>query len=145
MESPGGDHRNSIEGVALCDGDFKNSVNEQPGSASVVQSVGTSINGIGYSGIGYRTSNVRAVPIAADADGDFVEATPENSVAGQYPLARFLYVYVNKAPNTPLPPLETEFLKLVLSQSGQEVVIKDGYIPLPGRVVQGMIGRLGLE
>ncbi len=144
--------RNSVSGtygyfkeVALCDGDFKNSVNEQPGSASVVQSVGTSINGIGYSGIGYRTSNVRAVPIAADADGDFVEATPENSVAGQYPLARFLYVYVNKAPNAPLPPLETEFLKLVLSQSGQEVVIKDGYIPLPGRVVQGMIGRLGLE
>jgi phosphate transport system substrate-binding protein len=131
--------------VALCDGDFKNSVNEQPGSASVVQSVGTSINGIGYSGIGYRTSNVRAVPIAADADGDFVEATPDNSVAGQYPLARFLYVYVNKAPNTLLPPLETEFLKLVLSQSGQEVVIKDGYIPLPGRVVQGMIERLGLE
>jgi phosphate transport system substrate-binding protein len=144
--------RNSVSGtygyfkeVALCDGDFKNSVNEQPGSASVVQSVGTSINGIGYSGIGYRTSNVRAVPIAADADGDFVEATPENSVAGQYPLARFLYVSVNKAPNTPLPPLETEFLKLVLSQSGQEVVIKDGYIPLPGRVVQGMIERLGLE
>ena len=144
--------RNSVSGtygyfkeVALCDGDFKNSVNEQPGSASVVQSVGTSINGIGYSGIGYRTSNVRAVPIAADADGDFVEATPDNSVAGQYPLARFLYVYVNKAPNTPLPPLETEFLKLVLSQSGQEVVIKDGYIPLPGRVVQGMIERLGLE
>lgn len=144
--------RNSVSGtygyfkeVALCDGDFKNSVNEQPGSASVVQSVGTSINGIGYSGIGYRTSNVRAVPIAADADGDFVEATPENSVAGQYPLARFLYVYVNKAPNTPLPPLETEFLKLVLSQSGQKVVIKDGYIPLPGRVVHGMIERLGLE
>jgi len=144
--------RNSVSGtygyfkeVALCDGDFKNSVNEQPGSASVVQSVGTSINGIGYSGIGYRTSNVRAVPIAADADGDFVEATPENSVAGQYPLARFLYVYVNKAPNTPLPPLETEFLRLVLSQSGQQVVIKDGYIPLPGRVVHGMIERLGLE
>jgi len=144
--------RNSVSGtygyfkeVALCDGDFKNSVNEQPGSASVVQSVGTSINGIGYSGIGYRTSNVRAVPIAADADGDFVEATPENAVAGQYPLARFLYVYVNKAPNAQLPPLETEFLKLVLSQSGQEVVIKDGYIPLPGRVVQGMIERLGLE
>ena len=143
--------RNSVSGtygyfkeVALCDGDFKNSVNEQPGSASVVQSVGTSINGIGYSGIGYRTSNVRAVPLAASADGDFVEATPENSVNGQYPLARFLYVYVNKAPNTPLPPLETEFLKLVLSQSGQEVVIKDGYIPLPGRVVQGMMERLGL-
>lgn len=143
--------RNSVSGtygyykeVALCNGDFKNSVNEQPGSASVVQSVGTSITSIGYSGIGYRTSNVRAVPIAADENGDYVEATPENSVAGDYPLARFLYVYVNKAPNSPLPPLEKEFLRLVLSRDGQQVVTKDGYIPLPGRVVAEVIERLEL-
>lgn len=143
--------RNSVSGtygyfkeVALCAGDFKNNVNEQPGSASVVQSVGTSINGIGYSGIGYRTSSVRAVPIASVPGGAYIEATAENSIAERYPLARFLYVYVNKAPNAPLPPLEREFLKLVLSQIGQEVVIKDRYIPLPGRVVNGMIERLGL-
>ena len=143
--------RNSVSGTygyfkeaALCDGDFKNNVNEQPGSASVVQSVSTSINGIGYSGIGYRTSSVRAVPIARIEGGDFFEATPENSVAGNYPLARFLYVYINKAPNTPLPPLEREFLKLVLSQSGQNVVLKDGYIPLPARVVEGTLRNLGI-
>ncbi|MDC1119471.1 phosphate ABC transporter substrate-binding protein PstS family protein [Gammaproteobacteria bacterium] len=143
--------RNSVSGTygyfkeaALCDGDFKNNVNEQPGSASVVQSVSTSINGIGYSGIGYRTSSVRAVPIARTEGGDFFEATPENSVAGNYPLARFLYVYINKAPNTPLPPLEREFLKLVLSQSGQNVVLKDGYIPLPARVVEGTLRNLGI-
>ncbi len=143
--------RNSVSGTygyfkdaALCDGDFKNNVNEQPGSASVVQSVSTSINGIGYSGIGYRTSSVRAVPIARREGDVFYEATPENSVAGNYPLARFLFVYVNKAPNTPLPPLEREFLKLVLSQSGQGVVLKDGYIPLPARVVEGTMRSLGL-
>lgn len=143
--------RNSVSGTygyfkdaALCDGDFKNNVNEQPGSASVVQSVSTSINGIGYSGIGYRTSSVRAVPIARRESDEFYEATPENSVAGNYPLARFLFVYVNKAPNTPLPPLEREFLKLVLSQSGQSVVLKDGYIPLPARVVEGTMRSLGL-
>lgn len=143
--------RNSVSGTygyfkeaALCDGDFKNNVNEQPGSASVVQSVSTSINGIGYSGIGYRTSSVRAVPIARNEGGDFFEATPENSVAGNYPLARFLYVYINKAPNTPLSPLEREFLKLVLSQSGQNVVLKDGYIPLPARVVEGTLRNLGI-
>ena len=143
--------RNSVSGTygyfkeaALCDGDFKNNVNEQPGSASVVQSVSTSINGIGYSGIGYRTSSVRAVPIARNEGGVFFEATPENSVAGNYPLARFLYVYINKAPNTPLSPLEREFLKLVLSQSGQNVVLKDGYIPLPARVVEGTLRNLGI-
>ncbi len=144
--------RNSVSGtygyfkdVALCDGDFKNTVNEQPGSASVVQSVSTSINGIGYSGIGYRTSSVRAVPIAKSASNDFFEATPENSVSGSYPLARFLYVYVNKEPNKPLPPLEREFVKLILSKTGQEVVLKDGYIPLPARVVQGTMRNLQLD
>jgi phosphate transport system substrate-binding protein len=144
--------RNSVSGtygyfkdVALCDGDFKNNVNEQPGSASVVQSVSTSINGIGYSGIGYRTSSVRAVPIAKNMGSEYFEATPENSVAGNYPLARFLYVYVNKEPNKPLPPLEREFVKLILSKAGQEVVLKDGYIPLPARAVQGTMRNLQLD
>lgn len=143
--------RNSVSGTygyfkdsALCGGDFKSNVNEQPGSASVVQSVSTSINGIGYSGIGYRTSSVRSVPIARDADDEYFDATPENSVAGNYPLARFLYVYVNKAPNTPLPPLEREFLKLVMSRQGQEIVLKDGYIPLPARVVEATLQNLGM-
>jgi len=144
--------RNSVSGtygyfkdVALCDGDFKNNVNEQPGSASVVQSVSTSINGVGYSGIGYRTSSVRAVPIAKNAGSEYFEATPENSVTGNYPLARFLYVYVNKEPNKPLPLLEREFVKLILSKTGQEVVLKDGYIPLPVRVVQGTMRNLQLD
>jgi phosphate transport system substrate-binding protein len=141
--------RNSVSGTygyfkekALCKGDFKNNVNEQPGSASVVQSVSASLNGIGYSGIGYKTSGVRAVPLAK-AEGDaFIEASPENAIAGTYPLARFLYVYVNKHPNKPLPPLEREFLKMVLSESGQKVVVKDGYIPLPAKVVARELDKL---
>ncbi|MEQ8234368.1 MAG: phosphate ABC transporter substrate-binding protein PstS family protein [Gammaproteobacteria bacterium] len=134
--------RNSVSGTygyfkekALCKGDFKNSVNEQPGSASVVQGVTKSLNGVGYSGIGYRTSGVRAVPVAAKKGADYIEATAENAMSGTYPLGRFLFVYVNKHPNKPIPPLEREFLKMVLSQQGQEVVIKDGYIPLPAKVV----------
>lgn len=135
--------RNSVSGTygyfkkkALCKGDFKNNVNEQPGSASVVQSVSSSVNGIGYSGIGYKTSGVRAVPLAKKSGGKYIEATPVNAVSGEYPLSRFLYVYVNKQPNKPIAPLEKEFMKMVLSQQGQEVVIKDGYIPLPAEVVK---------
>ena len=135
--------RNSVSGTygyfkeeALCKGDFRNGVNEQPGSASVVQSVSTSINGIGYSGIGYQTPSVRAVPIAKDEKSAFVEASAETATSGAYPLSRFLYVYVNKAPNKPLSPLDREFLKLVLSKQGQEVVVKDGYVPLPAKVVE---------
>lgn len=133
--------RNSVSGTygyfkqhALCKGDFKNSVNEQPGSASVVQSVSASLNGIGYSGIGYTTSSVRAVPLARENGNPYVDATPENAVAGTYPLARFLYVYVNKEPLKPLDPITLEFLKMVLSRQGQQVVVKDGYIPLPAAV-----------
>ena len=142
--------RNSVSGTygyfksnALCKGDFKNSVNEQPGSASVVQSVATSLNGIGYSGIGYKTSSVRAVPLSKKGGG-FIEATPDNAINGTYPLARFLYVYVNKAPNKDLSPLEREFVKLVMSKVGQEVVVKDGYIPLPLKVVTKTLNSLGL-
>ncbi|WP_419537235.1 PstS family phosphate ABC transporter substrate-binding protein [Endozoicomonas sp.] len=144
--------RNSVSGTygyfkkkALCKGDFKNSVNEQPGSASVVQSVSASLNGIGYSGIGYKTSSVRTVALAKKEGQAFVEATPLNAVDGSYPLSRFLYVYVNKQPNKPLSPLEREFVKLVLSKQGQEVVVKGGYIPLPGKVVDKYLAKLGLD
>ncbi|HQX90498.1 MAG: phosphate ABC transporter substrate-binding protein PstS family protein [Moraxellaceae bacterium] len=142
--------RNSVSGTygyfkehSLCKGDFKNNVNEQPGSASVVQSVATSINGIGYSGIGYKTSGVRAVPLKG-ADGEFHEANEKNALSGKYPLARFLYVYINKAPNKPLRPVDAEFLKLVLSKQGQEIVEKDGYIPLPSSEVKKIRAKLGL-
>jgi phosphate transport system substrate-binding protein len=133
--------RNSVSGTygyfkenALCDGDFKNTVNEQPGSASVVQAISASLNGIGYSGIGYVTSGVRALPLAEEEGGEFIEATPENAISGDYPLGRFLYLYVNKHPNRPLEPLVREFVTLILSRQGQQVVVKDGYIPLPAQV-----------
>jgi phosphate transport system substrate-binding protein len=144
--------RNSVSGTygyfkeeALCKGDFKANVNEQPGSASVVSSISSSLNGIGYSGIGYKTSSVRTVPLAKKEGGEFVEDNETNALNGTYPLSRFLYVYVNKAPNKPLAPLEAEFVKLVLSRQGQEVVMKDGYIPLPSRVVTKALTDLGLQ
>ncbi|MFC0446363.1 PstS family phosphate ABC transporter substrate-binding protein [Pseudidiomarina halophila] len=144
--------RNSVSGTygffkeeALCDGDFRANVNEQPGSASVVQSVSTSLNAIGYSGIGYMTSGVKTVPLAVVEGGEYVDATTESALAGKYPLARFLVVYVNKHPNKPLDPATAEFLKMVLSKTGQEIVDKDGYIPLPKVVVEQELEKLGLN
>ncbi len=141
--------RNSVSGTygyfkkkALCKGDYKDSVNEQPGSASVVQGITKSLNGLGYSGIGYKTSGVKAVPLTKKEGGEFIEATPINASAGKYPLGRFLYVYVNKQPNKALPPLETEFMKMILSKVGQHVVVKDGYIPLPAKVAEGELAKL---
>ena len=142
--------RNSVSGTygyfkdtALCKGDFRNSVNEQPGSSSVVQSVSTSLNGIGYSGIGYRTASVRALPLSKSGT-NYVEPSGANAIDGSYPLSRFLYVYVNKNPTQDFSALEREFLRLVLSKQGQEVVHKDGYIPLPAVAAERFRADLGI-
>jgi phosphate transport system substrate-binding protein len=141
--------RNSVSGTygyfkehALCKGDYKSNVNEQPGSASVVQSVATSLNAIGYSGIGYKTSGVRAVPLAKKEGMPFVEATEANALTGKYPLSRALYIYVNKAPGKALDPMVKEFMTLVLSKEGQQVVEKDGYVALPATVAAKELAKL---
>ncbi len=141
--------RNSVSGtygfykdVALCKGDFKRNVAEQPGSASVVQSVATQIGAMGYSGIGYRTSGVRALPLSHKKGQPFVEPDAQHAIDGSYPLARVLYVYVNKKPNQPLNPLEREFFKMVLSKQGQEVVVKDGFVPMPAAMANKILADL---
>ena len=143
--------RNSVSGTygyfkkkALCKGDFRNNVNEQPGSASVVQSISSSLNAIGYSGIGYKTSGVRTVPLSKKGT-NFVDATLDNVAQGKYPLSRFLYVYVNKHPNKALSPMEAEFLKMILSKDGQQIVEKDGYVPLSAKLVEVELKKLGLK
>ncbi|TVP87871.1 MAG: phosphate ABC transporter substrate-binding protein PstS family protein [Pseudomonadaceae bacterium] len=144
--------RNAVSGTygffkdnALCGGDFKSSINEQPGSSSVVQGVTESINGIGYSGIGYRTSGVRVVPLAAEHGGEHFEATAENAATGDYPLARYLYVYINKNPNEELDPLTREFVRMIFTQEGQGVVHRDGFVPVPNSVGEKVLGELGIE
>ncbi|MGF1529904.1 MAG: PstS family phosphate ABC transporter substrate-binding protein [Puniceicoccaceae bacterium] len=135
--------RNSASGtygffkqVALQGGDFSPRVKEQPGSSSVVQGIASDLAGAGYSGIGYATSGVKVVNING------FEPTAENCISGDYPLARTLFVYVNKAPNQPLDRLTFEFLRFVLSKQGQEVVARDGYYPLPAPVAAQILKSL---
>ncbi|MDH5427506.1 MAG: phosphate ABC transporter substrate-binding protein [Nitrospirota bacterium] len=141
--------RNSASGTygffkskVLQNGDYRDQVKEQPGSASVVQGVTEDRAGMGYSGIGYRTSGVRAIPLAMKDGEAFVEPTFANASKGAYPLARFLFVYVNKTPNTPLSPIVKEFLNFVYSREGQNVVIKDGYFPLSADLIAKQRGNL---
>src|SRR5688572_27777469 len=141
--------RNSASGTygffkehVLKNGDYKDTVKEQPGSASVVQGVTNDRYGIGYSGIGYRTSGVRIVPLAESDGGATSEGSYDDVVSKKYPLARYLYVYANKGPGKPLDPLVKEFLKLVLSRDGQEVVVKDGYLPLTSAIVTEELRKL---
>ena len=141
--------RNSASGTygffkehALKNGDFKDAVKEQPGSASVVQGVTVDRHGIGYSGIGYATAGVRAVPLSEKQGGKCVEATADNSYSGSYPMSRFLYVYINKAPGKALDPLTRELVKLVVSREGQEGVVKDGYFPIPATIAKEELNKI---
>lgn len=140
--------RNSASGTygffkdeALEKGDFKPTVKEQPGSSAVVQGIASDLRAIGYSGIGYKTSDVRTVPLG-DSGSGFYDSTYEHCVSGDYPLARFLVVYVNKKPGEPLDLLTLEFLKFVVSKEGQEIVVKDGYYPLPMEAVDQTLASL---
>ena len=141
--------RNSASGTygffkehVLKNGDYKDSVKEQPGSAAVVQGVTADRYGAGYSGIGYATAGVRPVPLAEKEGGKCVEATADNAYAGTYPLARFLYVYINKAPGKALDPLTREFVKLIVSKEGQEGVVKDGYFPIPASIAKEELSKV---
>ena len=142
--------RNSASGTygffkdnALKNGDYKSSVKEQPGSSSVVQGVAADLGAIGYSGIGYKTSGVKALALSVEDGSPFIEANYANCLNGSYPLARYLYVYVNKAPSKDMDKLTSEFITFVLSKQGQEIVIKDGYFPLPSEVADE--GRASLK
>jgi len=144
--------RNSASGtygyfkeVALFGGDYKDTVKEQPGSSAVVQGVATDKYAIGYSGVGYKTADVKIVPLSAKDGGKCYGAEAENAYAGNYPLARFLYIYFNKKPNAPLDPLMTEFLKFVLSKDGQTIVIKDGFYPVSKAVADEDLQKLGIK
>ena len=143
--------RNSASGTygyfkehALFKGDYKDSVKEQPGSSSVVQSIGSDRFGIGYSGIGYATSGVRALPLSDEKKngGAAFAASYENALNGKYPLSRFLYIYINKDPKKPMDPLTREFLRFVLSKEGQEIVVKDGFLPLTAKMETDELAKL---
>ncbi len=141
--------RNSASGTygffkknALFKGDYKDEVKEQPGSASVVQGITEDRYGIGYSGIGYKTSGVRVLPLAGEKGQPYREGTMENVLDGSYPLGRFLYIYINKAPEKLLDPMVREFCRFIFSKEGQEVVIKDGYMPVPYEVVKEELAKI---
>jgi phosphate transport system substrate-binding protein len=140
--------RNSASGTygffkehTMKNGDYKDELKEQPGSASVVQGVAVDRYAIGYSGIGYATPDVRAVPLTEKEGGACAEATADNAYSGKYPLSRFLFIYVNRAPNKSLDPLTREFATFLLSKDGQQAVIKDGYFPIPNSIAKEELSK----
>lgn len=143
--------RNSASGTygffkehALDKKDFKKSVKEQPGSSAVVQAIATDKFAMGYSGLGYKTADVKTLKVASKG-GKAVAANAEAAYDGTYPLARYLYVYVNAKPGTALDPLRGEFVKFIYSREGQEVVVKDGYFPVKAETARETLKAVGIQ
>jgi phosphate transport system substrate-binding protein len=144
--------RNSASGTygffkehVLKNGDYKDEVKEQPGSSAVIQGVASDKYGIGYSGIGYKTADVRAVPLADKTDAKAIEPNSENAYSGKYPITRFLYLYVNYKPKSELDPLRREFIRYIFSKEGQQDVIKDGYFPITATIAAKALKSVGIE
>ncbi|MGP1272642.1 MAG: PstS family phosphate ABC transporter substrate-binding protein [Phycisphaerales bacterium] len=143
--------RNSASGtygyfkkLALDGNDYKPGVKEQPGSSSVVQAVGSDPYAMGYSGLGFQTQDVKALAIASEGE-QAVAPSGDSAYDGSYPLARFLYVYINKDPSRALEPLREEFIRLIFSREGQEAVLKDGYFPISADLATKQLTQLGLD
>jgi phosphate transport system substrate-binding protein len=143
--------RNSASGTygffkehVLGKGDYKDSVKEQPGSSAVVQGVASDLGGIGYSGIGYKTADVRVVPLAKSGS-KYIPAQAEYAYSGEYPLARFLYIYVNYKPGSDMDPLRREFVKFIFSRQGQELVVRDGYLPITAKIAGDALASIGVK
>jgi phosphate transport system substrate-binding protein len=141
--------RNSASGTyvffkehVLKNGDFKEQVQEQSGSAQVVQQLSADRYGIGYSGVGFATPEVRGVPLSEKAGAPAVAPTRENAYSGDYPLARFLYLYINHPPGKPLSGTVREFVRFVFSREGQEAVRREGFFPVPATVAREDLKKL---
>lgn len=120
-----------VKEYGLAGGEFKLEIHEDHGAASVVFDVSRDPMGIGYSGLGLQTSNVRVVPIAEKDGMSFVPPTRETVADQTYPLRHALYLYFDKASKTPLPDTVQEFLTFLMSQEGEEAMMKAGLFPLP--------------
>ncbi|MFN4099474.1 MAG: PstS family phosphate ABC transporter substrate-binding protein [Pararhodobacter sp.] len=143
--------RNSASGtygyfkdVALFGGDYSPEVREQPGSSTVVQGVAADVGGIGYSGVGYATADVRLLEIRGE-DGECYGPTAEAAAMGDYAIARFLYIYVNHNPNETMEPLRAEFIRYVYSQQGQSDVVRSGFFPLVNAIAEQDLAAFGLN
>jgi len=144
--------RNSASGTygffkekALGNGDFRDRVNEQPGSTAVIASVGENRFAMGYSGIGYKTEAVKLLALSPKKGEPAIEPSEENAYNGKYPLGRYLYLAVNYKPTSKLEPLRKEFLKFVFSKEGQELAIKDGYFPVDAKTAAKALKMVGID
>jgi phosphate transport system substrate-binding protein len=135
--------REFFKWVALLDGEMKEEIQENPGPASEILAIARDPLSIGYAGIGFLSSYVRAIPLATKAGAPFVAPQAGTVLDRTYPLGRFLYLYVNQAPGSQVSPVIKEFLRFVNSREGQEIVARARLYPLPVSQVEKNLAAIG--
>ncbi len=130
---------------ALGNGDYRDTVNEQPGSTAVIQSIGGNRFAIGYSSVGFKTSSVKPLALAPKTGEPAIEPTGENAYNGKYPLFRYLYLAVNAKPTSKLEPVRREFIKFIYSKEGQELAAKEGCFPVDAKMAAKALKLVGID
>jgi len=120
---------------ALCGGQFRHDISEHPGSSAVVAAIGESANAMGYAGFNHLTPSVHALSLYND---DGIAIAPEEAAiqSGDYPLSRYLYLYVNLPPGETLPAAEEALLALIMSEEGQQIARASGFVPLAPNILK---------
>jgi phosphate transport system substrate-binding protein len=143
--------RNDLSGTyeffreqVLYGGDYKKQLKAQADSEAVVQAITTDVAGIGYSGIGYRTEGVRAVPLSSNNGAQCYDTSAEATLSGRYPIAHYLNIYLNKKPDEALDPLQREFVKFILSRDGQALTESGGFYAITSKIREDDLRKLGI-
>lgn len=146
-------HPNGIEWyfkqVVMLGGDYKDHIQFVKGEGFThaftvaAHDMAKNKGGLTYALLANVTPDVRVVPLAENAGEPFVAPTVKNVASHAYPLSRYVYIFVNRPPGKALEPKTKQFLRLVLSREGQQVVADEGvYIPLNADVVRQELAKL---
>jgi ABC-type phosphate transport system substrate-binding protein len=99
-------------------------------------------NAIGFGGFEEGGPGIKALAVARDDAGPWIEGNAANASAGRYPLTRYMYVRLNRAPGAPLDAALREFLRYILSREGQEPILYSGYFPLTAAEADEELAKL---
>jgi phosphate transport system substrate-binding protein len=134
--------RAQFQTLALQGGKLREDVRELADSSAVVNAVADNPDAIAFVPAAARSSAVRAVPLRAAGGAASVELQAESAVGMSYPLAWRIYVNVHKEKGRALPGELAELLSLIYSREGQEVLVKEGFLPVTGRFARKELAKV---
>jgi phosphate transport system substrate-binding protein len=116
--------------TVLQGGSYRLDMRPEPVASSIVQAVATEEGAIGFASQFLEAARTRALAIAREDGGPYLLPDAEHAIDGSYPLARKLFIYLNRPPGAALAPAVREFVRFVCSEQGQEIAARDGNFPL---------------